>query len=154
MNACTWGNYNNNLYFGGNGKVFKADDGFSDNGEFIVCDTQAAYSNLGSPQEKTVNAFRNIIKADGSVAINTIVNFDYGKENTSQSVNSSASSGSFWDVSFWDVALWSPEGLTRNELVIASGQGVDVGMRLKTSLSGQQVNWYRTDYSVTVSNIL
>jgi hypothetical protein len=52
------------------------------------------------------------------------------------------------------VALWSPEGLTRNDLIISSGQGVDVGMRLKTSLSGQQVDWYRTDYSVTVSNIL
>ena len=154
MNARTWGNYNNSLYFGGDGKVFKADDGFNDNGEFIVCDCQAAYSNLGSPQEKTVNAFRNIIKADGTVAVNTIVNFDYGKEQTSQDVNSSAASGSFWDVAMWDVALWSPEGLTRNELVTASGQGVHVGMRLKTSLSGQQVNWYRTDYSVTVSNIL
>jgi len=154
MNAVTWGNYNNNIYFGGNGKVYKADEGFSDNSNYIVCDVQAAYSNLGSPQEKTVNSFRNIIKADGTVAINAIVNFDYGKEQTSQDVNSSVASGSFWDVSFWDVALWSPEGLTRNDLVYSSGQGVDVGMRLKTSLNGQQLNWYRTDYSVTVSNIL
>ena len=154
MNSRTWGNFNNNLYFGGNGAVYKADDGLSDNGAFIDCDVQQAYSNLGSPQEKTVNAFRNIIKADGSVVINTLVNFDYGKEQTSQNVSSSVASGSFWDVALWDVALWSPEGLTRNDLVISSGQGVDVGMRLKTSLSGQQVNWYRTDYSVTVSNIL
>lgn len=154
MNASTWGMYNNNLYFGGSGKVYKADDGYSDDEEFIVCDVQAAYSNLGSPQEKTVNAFRNTIKADGSVAINTIVNFDYGKEQSSQNTTSTAASGSFWDVSFWDVAMWSPEGLTRNDLVYSSGQGVDVGMRLKTSLSGQQLNWYRTDYSVTVSNIL
>lgn len=154
INARTWGNYNNNLYFGGDGAVYKADDGYNDNGEYIVCDVQAAYSNLGSPQEKTVNSFRNIIKADGTVSINTLVNFDYGKEQTSQNVESSVVSGSFWDVSYWDVALWSPEGLTRNNLVISSGQGVDVGMRLKTSLSGQQINWYRTDYSVTVSNIL
>ena len=154
MNAITWGNYNNNIYFGGNGKVYKADDGYSDNSNYIVCDVQAAYSNLGSPQEKTVNAFRNTIKADGTVAINTLVNYDYGKEQTSQNVDSAAASGSFWDVAMWDVAMWSPEGLTRNDLIYSSGQGVDVGMRLKTSLSGQQVNWYRTDYSVTVSNIL
>ena len=83
-----------------------------------------------------------------------MVNYDYGKEQTSQNVDSTAASGSFWDVAIWDVAMWSPEGLTRNDLIYSSGQGVDVGMRLKTSLNGQQVNWYRTDYSVTVSNIL
>lgn len=154
MNACTWGLYNNELYFGGNGAIYKADNGLSDNSNYIVCDVQAAYTNLGSPQEKTINAFRNTIRVDGSVALNTIVNFDYGRAQSSQNNTSTASGGSFWDVALWDVAMWSPEGLTRNELVTASGQGVDVGMRIKTSLSGQQLNWYRTDYSVTVSNIL
>jgi hypothetical protein len=153
MNARTWGLYNNNLYFGGDGKIYKADDGYDDNNEFIACDVQAAYSNLGSPQEKTINAFRNTLKADGTVSINSIVNFDYGKAQSTQNLSSTAT-GSFWDTSFWDVALWSPEGVTRNSLVYSSGQGVDVGMRLKTSLKGQQVQWYRTDYSVTVSNIL
>jgi len=50
--------------------------------------------------------------------------------------------------------LWSPEGLTRNELIYASGTGVDLGMRIKTSINGQQLSWYRTDYSVSVSNII
>lgn len=154
MNASTWGMYNNSLYFGGNGKVYLADNGFSDNSNDIVCDVQAAYSNLGSPQTKIVNGFRNTIKADGSVVINTIVNFDYGKASTNQITSSTAVSGSIWDIALWDVSYWSPEGLTRNELIYASGEGVDVGMRIKTSLNGQQVNWYRTDYSVTVSNIL
>lgn len=154
MNACTWGMYNNNLYFGGNGKVYKADSGLDDNGNYINCDIQSAYSNLGSPNEKTINAFRNTIKLDGSASLNTIVNFDYGRAESSQNSTSTAVSGSFWDVSYWDVALWSPEGLTRNDLITSSGQGVDIAMRIKTSLKGQQLNWYRTDYSVTVGNIL
>ena len=153
MNASTWGMYNNNLYFGGNGKVFKADDGYNDNGANIVCDVQAAYNNLGSPQEKTVNAYRNTIKLDGSAVINSIVNFDYGRGQTSQT-SSPTAIGSFWDVAMWDVAMWSPEGLTRNELIYSSGQGVDLGMRIKVSLNGQQLFWYRTDYSVSVSNII
>ena len=153
MNASTWGMYNNNLYFGGNGKVFKADDGFNDNGANINCDIQAAYNNLGSPQEKIVNSYRNTIKLDGSAVVNSIVNFDYGRGETSQN-SSSVAQGSFWDVVLWDVAMWSPEGLTRNELIYSSGQGVDLGMRIKVSINGQQLFWYRTDYSVSVSNII
>ena len=153
INASTWGMYNNNLYFGGNGKVFKADDGYNDNGANIVCDIQSAYNNLGSPQEKVVNSYRNTLKLDGSVAINSIVNFDYGRGLTSQN-SSSVGIGSFWDIALWDVALWSAEGLTRNELIYSSGQGVDLGMRIKVSINGQQINWYRTDYSVSVSNII
>ena len=153
MNASTWGMFNNDLYFGGNGKIFKADTGFNDNGADIVCDVQAAYNNLGSPQEKTVNSYRNTIKLDGSAVVNSIVNFDYGRGLTSQNTSTTAS-GSFWDVAVWDVAMWSPEGLTRNELIYSSGQGVDLGMRIKVSLNGQQLFWYRTDYSVSVSNII
>jgi len=153
MNARTWGMYNNNLYFGGSGKVFKADDGLNDDGVNIVCDVQAAYNNLGSPQEKIVNSYRNTIKLDGSAVVNSIVNFDYGRGQTSQNTSTTAS-GSFWDVSMWDVAMWSPEGLTRNDLIYSSGQGVDVGMRIKVSLNGQQLFWYRTDYSVSISNII
>ena len=153
MNASTWGMFNNNLYFGGNGKVFRADDGFSDNGANIECDVQSAYNNLGSPQEKTVNGYRNTIKLDGSAIVNSIVNFDYGRGKTSQ-ISSSTAQGSFWDVALWDVAMWSPEGLTRNELIYSSGQGVDLGMRIKVSINGQQLFWYRTDYSVSVSNII
>jgi len=153
MNASTWGMFNNNLYFGGSGKIFKADDGYNDNGANIVCDIQSAYNNLGSPQEKVVNSYRNTLKLDGTVAINSIVNFDYGRGLTSQN-SSSVGVGSFWDVALWDVALWSAEGLTRNELIYSSGQGVDLGMRIKVSINGQQINWYRTDYSVSVSNII
>lgn len=153
MNSSTWGSFRDNLYFGGNGKVFLADNGFSDNGNYIVCDVQGAYNNLGSPKEKTMNAFRNIIKADGTVIFNNTINFDYGRAYTTQN-NSSEASGSFWDVSIWDVALWSPEALTRNEFILSSGSGVDLAMRIRVSLMGQQVNWYRTDYSVSVGNTL
>ena len=153
MNARTWGLYNNDLYFGVQGKVYKADDGFDDDGNFIVCDIQAAYSNLGTPAEKTMNSFRNVIQIDGNVSLNTIVNFDYGIGTTSQTT-SSTSSGSPWDTSAWDVTPWSPENQTRSNLVLSSGEGVAIGMRIKTSLKGQQLFWFRTDYSVNVNNII
>ena len=100
---------------------------------------------------KTINSYRNTIKTDGTTVINSGISFDYGVSNISQSI-SSDSAGSFWDVALWDVALWSPESQTRSRLVLSSGTGVDVSMRLKTSLKGQQVFWYRTDYSYILNN--
>jgi hypothetical protein len=151
MNAFTWGLYNENLFFGSSGTVFQADSGLNDNGDYIVCDVRQAFNNLGSNLPKTINSYRNTIKTDGTTVINSGISFDYGVSNISQSI-SSDSVGSFWDVALWDVALWSPESQTRSRLVLSSGTGVDVSMRLKTSLKGQQVFWYRTDYSYILNN--
>ena len=151
LNARTWGVFNDELYFGESTKVMKADDGLSDNGDFIVCDCQAAFTELGSPVEKTINSFRNTIKTDGNVVLNTTVSFDYGARSTTQDV-SSVSSGTPWG-SPWG-SPWSPSSVTRNELVVSSGAGVALGMRINASLSGQQLSWFRTDYSVNVSNII
>lgn len=153
MNASTWGIYNDDLYFGGSATVYKANDGLNDNGNFIETDVQQAYSNLGSPLQKTINSYRNTIKTDGNAVINTTVSFDYGISDVSQDL-SSTSTGTVWDVAVWDVALWSPENRTRSDLVLSSGSGVDVSMRVSTSLKGQQLFWYRTDYSYTLNDIV
>lgn len=153
MNASTWGLFKDSLYFGGNGQVFQADSGFNDNGNYINCKVQSAYGNLGSPNDKTLNSFRNTIKTDGSVVVNSIVNFDYGRNQTKQT-NSSVAQGYAWDTFLWDTTPWSPENYGRNDLIYSSGQGVDLSMRIETSLKGQQLSWYRTDYSVSVNNNL
>lgn len=153
MNARTWGLYDDSMYFGELGSVMKADDGLNDNGNFIVCDVQAAFNDLGTPQEKVVKEFRNTIKVDGNVDLNTIISFDYGQSVVSQNT-SSISLGTQWDVAQWDSFQWAPENQTRNELIVSSGQGVALGMRIKVSLNGQQLFWYRTDYSVSINNII
>jgi hypothetical protein len=153
LNAITWGLYNQRLYFGGNGAVYLFDEGSEDNGTFINCKAQTAYNNLGSPAEKIINSYRNTIKIDGSATVNSIVNFDYGRTLTRQT-NSVEASGSIWDVAEWDTSEWSSENETQNKLVYASGQGVDLSMRIEANLKGQQLSWYRTDYSVNVNNIL
>ena len=153
MNAITWGIYNDDLYFGGAGKVYKADTGQTDNGNYIVCKAQSAYNNLGSPAEKIVNGYRNTIKVDGTATINSIVNFDYGRTDSKQS-NSITALGAVWDLSPWDTTKWSAENETQNKLVYSSGQGVDLSMRIEANLKGQNLSWYRTDYSVNVNNIL
>lgn len=153
MNAFTWALYDDDLFFGSNGKVFKADTGQEDNGNYIVCKAQSAYNNLGSPAEKIVNSYRNTIKLDSSATLNSIINFDYS-ENSSRQTNSFIGIGAKWNESAWDVTAWSPENQIQNKLIYASGQGVDLSMRIEINIKGQNISWYRTDYSVNVNNII
>lgn len=153
MNAFTWALYDDDLFFGSNGKVFKADTGQADNGNYIVCKAQSAYNNLGSPAEKIVNSYRNTIKLDSSATLNSIVNFDYS-ENSSRQTTSFTGIGAKWDESAWDVTAWSPENQIQNKLIYASGQGVDLSMRIEINIKGQNISWYRTDYSVNVNNTI
>jgi len=153
MNAFTWALYNDDLFFGNNGKVFKADTGETDNGDYIICKAQGAYNNLNSPAEKILNSYRNTIKLDGSATLNSVVNFDY-TQNFSKNTYSFAGVGVEWDNNFWDEISWSPENKTQNKLIYASGQGVDLSMRIEINIKGQNISWYRTDYSVNVNNII
>lgn len=153
INAFTWGLYNDDLFFGSNGKVFKADTGQTDNGDYVICKAQGAYNNLGSPAEKIVNSYRNTIKLDGSATLNSVVNFDYS-QNSSKQTNSFTGVGATWDECFWDETDWSPENQTQNKLIYSSGQGVDLSMRIEINIKGQNISWYRTDYSVNVNNII
>ena len=95
----------------------------------------------------------NTIKVDGNVSLNTIISFDYGQSTVSQNT-SSISLGTQWDTAQWDSFQWAPENQTNNQLVVSSGEGVALGMRIKVSLNGQQLFWFRTDYSVSINNII
>jgi hypothetical protein len=54
-NARTFGIYNNDLYFGGDGVIYKADNGTIDGTDGIDFEVQQAYSNFESPLPKTIN---------------------------------------------------------------------------------------------------
>lgn len=153
INAITWGLFNERLYFGGNGKVYLFDEGYADDGNYIKCVAQSAFNNLGSPAEKIMNSYRNVIISDANINLNTKVNFDYGRSITTQNL-SIESIGTQWDLATWDISSWSPENYSQNKLVLASGQGVDVSMRIEAQLKNQSLSWYRTDYSVNLSNII
>lgn len=153
MNANTWGTYNNNLFFGGDGVVYRANNGFNDNGNFIECKGQQAYSNLGSPFAKTMSSYRITVQTDGNVTLNSSINFDYGSTLTTQTV-SSESVGSPWDTSPWDTSPWSPENQTRSLNVLGTGDGVDISLGMNTSLKGQEVKWFRTDISYMLNNTI
>lgn len=151
QNGRCWGIYNGDLYFGGNGVVYKADTGLDDNGTNIDIDVQWGFSNLGTPARKTFMEFMPILDADGNVSFTYDLAYDYGSAKDS-SVATSSSSGTPWG-SPWG-SPWSPENVTRTDPQAAVGDGVSVSLRMRASLSGQRVSIHGLRYSYEIQNII
>lgn len=152
INARVWAVHDKVLYFGGNTIIHKADDGFKDGTEDIKVDAQQAYSTLGVQSVKTINTIDPVHMADGNVTVDVDMGYDFGRSTLAQTI-SSESTGTPWDTELWDVTAWSPEAVTRTQNYLSSGQGTYVSIRLKSSLSGQELAWYSTYYNFNVNAV-
>lgn len=144
MNARCWGIFNGDLYFGGDGVVYKADTGYDDNGEKIAIDAISAYSPLGRSTQKRVARYRPVIKATGTINLTVGIGYDYRNVSVTQ-VTTATQSGSLWDVAMWDVSFWAPEEDVKLDSFVAGGIGAVAALRMAASIDGNQVEWYRTD---------
>lgn len=148
--ARTFGLYNNDLYFGGNTIIYKADNGQIDGTDGIDFETQQAYSNFESPLPKTMNYYAPLIKYDGNVTLNGTIFFDFGIKSQKQQINT-ISVGVQWDVPQWDSVQWSPEATFRSTQYLSSGQGTHIGFGIRTSLKNQAIEWANTIFSLTIN---
>lgn len=145
INARCWGLYNGNLYFGaGDGSIYQAETGNSDNGSDISTDVQQAWNPGGYGGRKQVQAYRPVMTAEGTLTYESGIAYDYGTVNVT-STSSQASVGAAWDTSDWDTTDWSPETQIKQSWNGANGIGFMVGLRIRTQTSGQAVSWFRTD---------
>lgn len=137
MNANTWSLFNNSPYFGGNdGKVYKADSGYSDNGTNITADLQTAFNYYGSRgQIKRFNLIRPVMVSDGTVSPAIEIDVDFNSSVPTAVPTSSASSGAVWDVAPWDTSDWggSPQLIRNWTAVFGIGYCGSVRMRAVTN---------------------
>jgi len=143
-NFAVFGLYNDNLYGGGtDGKVYKCDDGYSDNGAAIVADGQTAWNYFGSTDRlKSFTMARVILNAisDPGALMTVGVDFDISVPTSTVSTQSVDSSG-VWDVAVWDVDTWGGATRTLRGWQGISGMGYSASMRLRLSLTSQNVSW-------------
>lgn len=145
LNPRCWGLYNGNLYFGGgDGSIYQAETGTDDNGSNIDADVQQAWTDGGINAQKRVTAYRPVLTAIGDLSYDSGIAFDYATVNVTQT-STQAATGSAWDTSDWDTSSWSPETQIKETWQGATGIGHVFSVRLRTSTSGETVNWYRTD---------
>lgn len=141
-NFPVFGLYNDNLYAGStDGKVYQVDTGYSDNDAAIVSDMQTAWNYFGDARrEKNFTMARIIFAAvsDPMAAMSIGTDFEISVP-TSTVSTADIDSGAIWDDGIWDDAIWSGATQAIRGWQGLAGMGYCASMRLRMSLTEQQV---------------
>jgi hypothetical protein len=149
MNARCWAVFNDDLYFGGtDGKIYKAWDGYTDNGSAVSADGSSAWNSFSSPSRKRLAAIRPVLRTVGDIDYSVGVGFDF-KDILTPQASSTSSATSLWDVAEWDVALWAGEEVVSIKWIVRGGTGQTISTRVRVSAM-QKIEWLRTDYRLEI----
>lgn len=148
MNAPCWSLYNDNLYFGGiDGKIYKADDGFSDNGNAITWQADCAWNYIGTRQNsKKMTAFRPFMNSTAEFNFTIGIGTDFNSPSNFSTYNSGGTAGAAWDEEFWDDPFWADESTIVNPWLSLSNYGYNFMLRVIGQSMGGQVEWYSYEY--------
>ena len=149
-----WGVYNKNAYFGStDGKVYKFDPGVNtDNGSVINADGRQAWSSLGTPKTKKVQAVKVALESQGGISYEFGIGFDFNDALTT-AATSTASNQSLWDVALWDVSFWASELVVDSTWRLSGGEGYMISIRIRVAAQ-QEISWLTTDYRLEVGREL
>jgi len=136
MDAQSWAILFDNIYFCNSNGIFKADDGTSDDGKWIVFQIQRAYNAFQLPEKKQL--VRMVLRAT-SYENNQIykrINTDFmvGKNRIIMS-NHGTGYSSYWDEAVWDQNFWSEEAdsyTERASIQSKAGSFISVGFYGRT----------------------
>jgi hypothetical protein len=107
INAGCWSLMGDIPFFGGNdGKVYKFDTDFNDDGDSITATMQTAFSDFGSPFEKRFTMARGLFLAPLGYSPNISIKLDYDTDLANLVTINNSGGGAEWDVSDWDTTAW------------------------------------------------
>jgi hypothetical protein len=158
-NANCWELYNDNLYFGGNGFIGQAWNGYSDNGANIQTNGKQAFNYCGNPTSyKRWTLMRPMLLSNGIPTFACSIDVDFQDVDPSGSLPFAANSYAVWDASGassqWDTAIWGGDlGIIRSWQGV-TGMGDCCAPRLKTASSGIRVEWMNTELVMEQGGIL
>ena len=146
MDAFSWALYNNDLYFGGVGTVYKADTTNADAGSSILGLGQSAYQNLGQPgMIKRVMQIRPVFQSSPAIPLAIDLNMDYSDAVTSYaSITNPISDGSAWDSATWDVDFWAGGDETTQGWYGLADIGYLASVKYRTLTTASNVKWHNS----------
>jgi len=150
-----WELYGDQPYFGGNGFVGKAWNGFIDHDSNIVGTCIQAFSTYGNPgnlKRWTMN--RPIIRANGRPSVMGSMNTDFNLQADTSPFSFTPVSYGVWDTSVWDAAIWSSDFDIYQDWQGVSGVGYYGAPQIKCAASGIDVRWVSTDIVYEAGAIL
>jgi len=153
--AQSWCVFNDELFFGSNGFVAKADVGHKDlvnfdgtGGTRYIGRAQQAFYNFGTPglKKKYIRARPNIVSTTTQLEVKLSFNVEYDLSPPMNSAASSYPNGNTWDSGKWDQATWADGANTIN-----IGQGIrGVGTCGSVAIAfpvNDDIMWVGTDIS-------
>lgn len=144
LNARCWGLFNDRLYFGGDGVVYLADNGFSDAGAGIMFDGQTAWSYLKRRgQLKQLTLLRLLGSSTGAIDYSLDLGSDFkvlAQHGTG--ATSAQGAGGEWDTSDWDVTDWPAEVLPFDSWHSVGELGYNFSARIRFNSSASAMDWY------------
>lgn len=124
QNAFCWALLSEDLYFGGNTKVYKADDGSDDGGANVDGTVKPAFNYFGAPGvQKRFTQCRPIFVAGGGLTPAVVLNVDFEDSAVIGSPSVSGATGATWDVDPWDTSDWGAEGAVTKNWIGVNGIG-------------------------------
>lgn len=134
MNARCWCVFDNKLYFGGmDGKVYRADNTYNDNGNFIETKIKWAYNYFGDRRhQKRFLAIKPIVFGDAAVNFTVGVDVDLGTRAINNIVSVTGSPGTPWG-SPWGSAWGGAKSLKRSWYSV-NGRGFCGALRMEASV--------------------
>ena len=148
--------YNDTLYGGGTGVIYKLWDDTNDDGANISGDLQQAFSYLGKPGLlKRVTLMRPTLNTTGPVPLYAGLNIDFDLSvPTSTLQGLSSGTGGSWDTATWDVDDWAGGDIVQAYWQDATGVGYAVSPHYTLASKGMEVRLMSTDISFEAGAIL
>lgn len=138
----------NDLYYGNDGVVYKANTGATDNGSAIEADCIQAFSYFSSPSTnkyfKRVDVLMQSI-ADPSPSVQVYTDFNMGTFIASPS--QTPTSVALWGSAIWGTSVWGSAGSVWRAWRIVEGYGRAGALRLKVSTTVGQPAWMATHWT-------
>lgn len=157
LNAACWDVFRDNVYYGGNGVVVKADDPttLTDNGASIRADVKPAFGYFGDlGQSKLFTMVRPIIISSDVIKPTFALCLDYNDAVPIAPPNSTGT-GTPWDTSPWDTSSWGASGgqVNKNWLTVG-GIGYSASLRMATLTNGLKASLQSIDYVYEAGGVL
>lgn len=156
LNATCLGFFNETLYFAKGGIVYRAWDGYSDDGSNINTDLLPAFSAFGSQsQVKRFNMARIFMGSDNTFSYSGQINLDF--DIVSQpplNYTAPPATAATWDSGTWDAGSWGGNITPFSRWASAMGIGHYASYRIRTSSNKADIRYYSTDYVFESGGIL
>jgi hypothetical protein len=144
-NANCWELWQDSIYFGGDGFVGLAWNGYDDDGVNIDANCLQAFMSFGNDRiQKRFTMMRPILQSNGTPNILAQMNVDFDESDSTAPLSFSGTTYAVWDAAVWDTGIWGSDLSVLKNWQGCTGIGYWGAPHLRTAQMGIAVQWVNT----------